>query len=86
MGFYGMTWSIMPLGGMQSTAVAAAIGSPMGAPIAVALGGFAVVAFGLGPALANRKLRGLGDYLEPIESNEAETKPAPSLSASGADN
>ena len=86
MGFYGMTWSIMPLGGMQSTAIAAAIGSPMGAPIAVALGGLAVVAFALGPALANRKLRGLGDYLGPIVSNEAETKPEPSMSASGADN
>ncbi len=55
MGFYGMTWSIYPLGGMQASAVAYAIG----APLAVTVGGAAVAAFALGPALVNARIRGL---------------------------
>ena len=55
MGFYGMTWSIYPLGGMQASAVAFAIG----APLAVTVGGVAVAAFALGPALLNARIRGL---------------------------
>ena len=57
MGFYGMTWSIMPLGGTQAGALAN-IGA-IGAPGAVIIGGLAVAAFALGPALFNRKIRNL---------------------------
>ena len=59
MGFYGMTWSIMPLGGMQSGAIANLIG----VPFAVAIGGLAVSAFALGPAMINRNVRNLGTLL-----------------------
>src|SRR5919106_217630 len=52
MGFYGMTWSIMPLGGLQAGALASAIT----APLAIAVGGLAVAAFAIGPALANPKV------------------------------
>ena len=45
MGFFGMTWSVMPLGGLQSGAIA----SVLGAPVAVAIGGLAVAAFAVGP-------------------------------------
>lgn len=55
MGFYGMTWSIFPLGAMQAGAVANVIG----APFAVVVGGAAVAAFALGPALLNARIRNL---------------------------
>ena len=55
MGFYGMTWSIFPLGAMQAGAVANVIG----APLAVVVGGAAVAAFALGPALLNSRIRRL---------------------------
>ena len=55
MGFYGMTWSIYPLGGMQAGALANVIG----APFAVVIGGVLVAAFALGPALLNANIRGL---------------------------
>ncbi len=55
MGFYGMTWSIFPLGAMQAGAVANVIG----APFAVVVGGAAVAAFALGPALLNARIRRL---------------------------
>jgi MFS family permease len=82
MGFYGMTWSIMPLSGMQASAMA----SITTTPIAIAIGGLAVAAFAIGPALFNKGVRNLGSQLQPLESNEAETQPAPSLSGSAADN
>jgi hypothetical protein len=53
MGLQAMTWSIMPLGGMQAGAIASVIG----APFAVAIGGFAVSAFAVGPAMINRRVR-----------------------------
>ena len=59
LGFYGMTWSILPLGGMQAGAVASLIG----APFAVAIGGLAVASFALGPALINPRVRNLGALL-----------------------
>ena len=59
MGFYGMTWSIMPLGGMQAGALA----EFMGAPYAIVAGGIAVVAFALGPALLNGRIRNMGNNL-----------------------
>ena len=63
MGFYGMTWSIMPLGGMQAGAVAAFVG----VPVAVAIGGGLVAAFALGPALINRQVRNIGSILQQSE-------------------
>ena len=59
MGFYGMTWSIMPLGGMQAGAIAAFVG----VPVAVAIGGALVSAFALGPALINQQVRNIGSIL-----------------------
>ena len=67
MGFYGMTWSIMPLGGLQAGAIAALIGSLLGAPIALAIGGLAVSSFALGPALINSRVRNLGALLSQFE-------------------
>ena len=66
MGIYGMTWSIMPLGGMQAAAVAGLIG----VPFAVAIGGLAVSAFALGPGLLNARLRGLGTLLQQFEATQ----------------
>ena len=59
MGFYGMTWSIMPLGGFQAGAIA----NFVGVPIALAIGGGLVAAFALGPALINRQVRNIGAIL-----------------------
>ncbi len=59
MGFYGMTWSIMPLGGMQAGAVATFVG----VSVAIAIGGALVSAFALGPALINRQVRNIGSIL-----------------------
>ena len=64
MGFYGMTWSIMPLGGMQAGALATLIG----APFTVAIGGLIVSAFALGPAMVNGRVRRLGALLLQMES------------------
>ena len=55
MGFHGMTWSITPLGALQAGVVAHFIG----APAAIAIGGFAVVAFAVGPALLSARVRNL---------------------------
>jgi MFS family permease len=55
MGFYSMTWSILPLGGMQAGAIANAIGAHW----ALVIGGTAVVLFALGPALLNHQIRNL---------------------------
>ena len=62
MGFYGMTWSIMPLGGLQASALT----SVLTAPIAIAIGGLAVALFALGPAAINPKVRSLGNNLSPV--------------------
>ena len=61
MGFYSMTWSIMPLGGMLAGALATI--AVLGAPIAVVIGGSAVAGFALGPALMNSKVRHLSSLL-----------------------
>jgi MFS family permease len=63
MGFYGMTWNIMPLGGMFAGALAAATGAPW----AVAIGGFIVAGFALGPALMSSQVRNLGQTLRSAE-------------------
>ena len=73
MGFYGMTYNIRPLGGMQAGALAAVIG----APFALAVGAFAVTLFALGPGLASRQLRNLDRLLYP-EEPAASAAPAPS--------
>lgn len=58
MGFYSMTWSIMPLGGLQAGALASV--SWIGAPFAVAIGGVAVVLFALATGTFNGRIRELG--------------------------
>ena len=63
MGFYGMTWSIMPLGGFQAGTLATFVG----VPVAIAIGGALVAAFALGPAFVNRQVRNIGDILERAE-------------------
>ena len=64
MGFFGMTWSIMPLGAFQAGAIAEFVG----VPVAVALGGGLVTLFALGPALMNRQVRNLGVILQEREA------------------
>ena len=64
MGFFGMTWSIMPLGAFQAGALAEFVG----VPVAVAIGGGLVTLFALGPALMNRQVRNLGVILQERES------------------
>lgn len=58
MGFYGMTYSIMPLGGLQAGALANV--SWIGAPFAVSIGGAAVVLFALATGVFNGKIRQMG--------------------------
>ncbi len=58
MGFYSMTWSIMPLGGLQAGALASV--SWIGAPFAVVIGGAAVVLFALATGTFNGRIRELG--------------------------
>lgn len=81
MGFYGMTWNIMPLGGMQAGAIASFIG----APFAVAIGGMLVSIFALGPALVNSRVRNLGSLLLQLERTTPPVgqKGRPSPSAGG---
>ncbi len=55
MGFYGMTYSLAPLAGMQAGAIA----SVLSATWALVIGGFAVVLFALGPATLNPRVRNL---------------------------
>ncbi len=64
MGFFGMTWSIMPLGAFQAGAIAEFVG----VPVAVAMGGGLVTLFALGPALMNRQVRNLDVILQERES------------------
>ncbi|MQG82017.1 MAG: MFS transporter [SAR202 cluster bacterium] len=78
MGFYGMTYSLMPIGGMQASLVAIVVGTP----IAIAIGGLAVSSFAVGLLVANPKIRGLGQLLRESEQRnfsrqkEAQTAPA----------
>jgi len=67
MGFYGITWNIMPLGGMFAGALAVQTGTHW----AVAIGGFIVVGFALGPALMSSKVRNLGQSLQTAEQPSA---------------
>ena len=63
MGFYGMTWSIMPLGGAQAGVIATFVG----VPVAIAIGGGLVAAFALGPAMINRQVRNIGSIVQEAE-------------------
>ena len=64
MGFFGMTWSIMPLGAFQAGALAEFVG----VPAAVAIGGGLVTLFALGPALMNRRVRNLDVIIQERET------------------
>ena len=81
MGFYGMTYSIMPLSGLRAGAIATIVG----VPVAVALGGLAVSAFALGPATMNSRIRNLGSYLRQVELATSRTVPSHQASPSPSD-
>jgi MFS family permease len=78
MGFYGMSYNIMPLGGM----LAGALADLITAPFAIAVGGLAVAAFALGAAMMNRESRNLGTLLREVEtatgSSAQRQQPSPS--------
>ena len=71
MGFYGMTYNITPLGGM----LAGALADLITAPVAIGLGGLAVAAFALGPAMINGEVRNLGALLGQVEATAASGAP-----------
>ena len=81
MGFYGMTWSIRPLGGMQAGAMASAVG----VPVAIAIGGLVVSVFALGPALVNSRVRNIGSLLLRTEQSIAAGGPGYQTTATGDD-
>jgi len=84
MGFYGMTYNIRPLGGMQASALASI--SAIGAPFAIAIGGLAVASFPIIAMLAKKKIRNLGSELRQAETeviNASRSRQTPSTSASG---
>ena len=88
MGFYGMVWSIMPLGAMQAGAVAWVVGTPFGVPgvsVAISIGGLAVSAFALGPAMINQRVRNIGTLLLQLERASEEKVPASQASSSDSD-
>ena len=78
MGFFGMTWNILPLGGMQVGALA----SLVTAPYVVAVGGLAVAAFASGSAVLSRQVRSLGSLLHQAESGVDSPATEPSASPS----
>ncbi|MEE2846975.1 MAG: MFS transporter [Gemmatimonadota bacterium] len=67
MGFWSMTWNIMPLGAMFAGALAQVVTVPW----AVAVGGFAVMAFALGPALLRGEVRSLGRTVDEAAARAA---------------
>lgn len=67
MGIWNMSYNIMPLGAM----FAGALASLVGVPWAVSIGGIAVIAFALGPALLNPRIRALGKTVD--ERSQAST-------------
>ena len=70
MGFFGMTYNFMPLGGLAAGAAATLIGTPF----AVAIGAVAVMLFALGPALANKEIRNLSALLQRHEKAAGEAR------------
>jgi MFS family permease len=81
MGFYGMTHNLMPLGGMLTSALAGLIT----VPLAIAVGGLAVAAFALGPAMTNSAVRNLGTLLGQVDAAAASGTHRPRPSPSPAD-
>lgn len=67
MGFWSMTWNIMPLGAMFAGVLAQVVTVPW----AVAVGGFAVMAFALGPALLRGEVRSLGRTVDEAAARAA---------------
>ncbi len=80
MGFYGMTWSIMPLGGLYAGAIAGLIGVPW----AIAIGGLLVSGFAIGPALLNSEVRNIGTLLAGQSDAAAATPQRATGGATGA--
>jgi MFS family permease len=69
MGFYGITWSIMPLGGMFAGGLAKLIGDGNdGVPFAVAIGGLLVALFAIGPGLLNSNVRNVGKLVAAVDA------------------
>lgn len=66
MGLWAMTYNIMPLGAMFASVLAELVGVPW----AVALGGLAVLAFALGPALLNPRIRALEQSVDELADQE----------------
>jgi MFS family permease len=81
MGFYGMTHNLMPLGGMLTSALAGLIT----VPFAIAVGGLAVAAFAIGPAMTNSAVRNLGTLLSQVDTATASGTHRPRPSPSPAD-
>lgn len=69
MGFWSMTWNIMPLGAMFAGGLSRLITVPW----AVAIGGFAVIAFALAPALLNGRVRRLSRTVDEVAARAAAT-------------
>ena len=82
MGFHGMTWSIMPMGGLYTGGQAGIIG----VPIALATGGLIVSAFALGPALINRRLRNRDNLLRETEASAVADRTEPKPTPTATDN
>jgi MFS family permease len=82
MGFYGMTYNIMPLGGMLVGGLADLIS----APFAIAIGGLAVAAFAIGPAMLKGEVRNLGAQLRHVETAAASGLPGQEPSPCTANN
>ena len=55
MGIYSLTWSLMPIGGMQSGLLAGVVG----ARLAVAVGGFGILTFAIIVVVVGRQVRQL---------------------------
>lgn len=70
MGIYGMTYNLMPMGGMLGGVIA----SVVGAPFAVAFGGSAVSGFSILMAIKNRNIRQLGNDLLPNSEGKDSTE------------
>ena len=72
MGFYSMTYSIMPLGGLYAAGAAGLFGGGSeGIPSAVALGGLFVALFAIGPALLNSNVRNVGILIQDFRSDNS---------------
>jgi MFS family permease len=81
MGFYGMTYNIMPVGGMLASAMAGLITVPW----AIAVGGLAVAAFAIGPAMLHGGVRNLGTLLGQVDTTTASSAHRPRPAPSSAD-